>query len=215
TYYAGDDRWSGHYLLVTGYDDAKGVFVAQDSFVGPNQVYEYDKLGYTWQFFNYVYVIAYPPEDEEKIKAILGPNWDEDENRKLALEASQQATIDEPENPFAWYNYGNNLTYFENYGQAALAFDEARALKLPQRTLRYQFHPFFAYFYVNRLDDLMELTAYALKITPNSEEALLWRGWGNYRLGKRDAALRDFQAALAARPGYTDAEYAIKFLSEN
>ncbi len=215
SYWAGDDRWSGHYLLITGYDDTKKIFVAQDSFVGTNQIYEYDKLGNTWQFFNHVYIVAYPPGDEEKIKEIMGPNWSEDENRKLALESSQQATIDDPTNPFAWYNYGANLTYFESYGQAAVAFDEARALKLPQRTLRYQFHPFFAYFYTNRIDDLMELTAYALKITPNAEEALLWRGWGNYRLGKRDAAMRDFQAALAARPGYTDAQYAIKFLQEN
>ena len=51
------------------------------------------------------------------------------------------------------------------------SYDQARKLGLPQRMLRYQFGPFMAYFHTQRNDDLMTLTEYALKITPNSEEA--------------------------------------------
>ena len=77
--------------------------------------------------------------------------------------------------------------------------------------LRYQFGPFFAYFNTNRTEDLVELAEYALKITPNSEEALLWRGWGLYRSGDKLKAAEDFLAALEAHPGYFDAEYALEF----
>jgi tetratricopeptide (TPR) repeat protein len=81
--------------------------------------------------------------------------------------------------------------------------------------LRYQFGPFFAYFHTNRIDDLMALIDYALKRTPNSEEALLWKGWGLYRQGKREDALNSFQEALTARPDYPDAIYGLNFVRDN
>jgi len=81
--------------------------------------------------------------------------------------------------------------------------------------LRYQFGPFLAYFHTLRTDDLMTLSEYALKITPNSEEAMLWRGWGMYRLGRKQEALDLFQKALEARPGYPDATYALNFVQKN
>jgi hypothetical protein len=44
---------------------------------------------------------------------------------------------------------------------------------------------------------------------------LLWRGWGRYRSGDKAAALEDFNSALEANPFYTDAQYAINFVSSN
>ncbi|NPV56897.1 MAG: hypothetical protein HPY76_09560, partial [Anaerolineae bacterium] len=105
--------------------------------------------------------------------------------------------------------------YFESYIQAALAYDTARQLGLPQRMLRYQFGPFLAYFHTSRNDDLLTLTDYALEITPNSEEALLWRGWALYRASDRAGAAESFQRALDAHPGYEDAIYGLNFLREN
>ena len=214
-YWPNDDRWSGHYLLLTGYDDARQIFTVQDSFLGENRIATYQDLDRTWQAFNRVYFFAYPPEDEEVIRGILGENWDEETNRRLALETARAETESDPDNPFGWFNLGTNLVYFGRYAEAAQAYDEARTRNLPQRMLRYQFGPFFAYFNTNRTDDLMELAEYALKITPNSEEALLWRGWGYYRLGDIARAEEDFLAALEAHPGYFDAEYALNFIREN
>jgi len=191
------------------------VFTTQDSFVGENRIVSYQDLDKRWQAFNRVYFFAYRPEDEEKVKSILGENWDEKANRELALKASQQETETDPNNPYSWFNLGSNLVYFGRYAEAAQAYDEAREHRLPQRMLRYQFGPFFAYFNTNRNEDLLELADYALKITPNSEEALLWRGWANYRLGDRGKATEDFLAALDAHPGYFDAQYAYNFVLEN
>ncbi|MCK4976929.1 MAG: tetratricopeptide repeat protein, partial [Anaerolineales bacterium] len=99
--------------------------------------------------------------------------------------------------------------------EAAQAFDEARELGLPQRMLRYQFTPFFAYFHTRRIEDLLALTEYALQITPNAEEALLWHGWALYRSGDTNGAIADFRAALAENPNYPDAQYALDFVREN
>jgi len=149
------------------------------------------------------------------VREILGEDWDADTNRQRALDTAKAETENDPSNGFAWFNLGSNLVYFERYSEAAEAYDEARKLRLPQRMLRYQFGPFIAYFHTNRIDDLTTLADYALQITANAEEALLWKGWALYRQGKRDEAIAMFQQALEERPGYVDAQYALNFVMNN
>lgn len=214
-FWPGDDRWAGHYLLLTGYDDAAQVFTIQDSERGPDQKVPYTTLQNDWQSFNYVYILVYLPEQQPLVQSILGENWDVDQNRRNALALAEQQTKNEPQNAFAWFNLGTNLVYFERYSEATAAYDQARTLGLPQRMLRYQFGPFIAYFQVMRNDDLLALTEYALQRTANSEEALLWRGWALYRAGDKTAALASFEEALKTRPDYYDALYAIQFVNQN
>ncbi len=214
-YWPEDDHWAAHYQLLTGYDDKEGVFIGQDSFHGPDQRIAYEKLDEYWQSFNRVYIMIYPPEKEDTIKKILGENWDPDVNRQRALEKAEQETKEDPKNRFAWFNLGSNLTYFERYIEATDAYDAARELGLPQRMLRYQFGPFIAYFHTGQIDDLIALSEYALEITPNSEEALLWHGWAQYRQGDSKLALENFQQALVENPQYQDAQYALDFVRAN
>ena len=209
-YWPEDDLWAGHYLLVTGYDDANQMFTAHDVELGPNKKILYDDLDKNWQSFNRVYIMVYPPEMENTIKSILGDDWDNDTNRQHALDTAEKETQDDPKNAFAWFNLGTNLAYFERYDEAASAYDTARTLGLPQRMLRYQFGPFIAYFHSLRTDDLLALTKYALEITRTSEEAMLWRGWAFYREGDKSTALKYFRDALRIRPEYSDAELAIQ-----
>lgn len=215
SYWPNDDRWAGHYLLVTGYDDKTESFTAQDTFLGPDLSISYAKIDERWKSFNRVYLLVYPPEQRPVIQAILGDQWDVDANRRHALELAQKETEVNPDDAFAWFNVGTNLVYFENYSQAAAAYDKARSAGLPQRMLRYQFGPFFAYFQTNRIKDLLALTEYALKRTPNAEEAKMWRGWAMYRQGNRDEAERLFFEALAANPLNPDVQYAVNFLRDN
>ena len=214
-YWPNDDRWAGHYLLLTGYDDAAQAFIAQDTFRSANQAVPYQSVLENWQAFNYVYLLVFRPDQEDLVKSILGENWEPDVNRQNALQLAESQTKSDPDNAFTWFNLGSNLVYFERYQEAAQAYDTARQLGLPQRMLRYQFGPFFAYFFGGRNDDLLVLTEYALQRTPNSEETLLWRGWGKYRAGDTPGAISDFQAALAENPFYQDAEYAIEFVAAN
>ena len=214
-YWPNDDRWAGHYLLLTGYDDAAQSFIAQDTFRSPDRNVPYQSVQDNWQAFNYVYLLVFRPDQEEMVKSILGEDWDADINRQKALELAETQTETDPQNPFTWFNLGSNLVYFERFQEAAQAYDTARQLGLPQRMLRYQFGPFFAYFFGERNDDLLVLTEYALQRTPNSEETLLWHGWGKYRAGDTQAAISDFQAALTENRFYQDAEYALDYVAAN
>jgi len=212
-YWPNDDLWAAHYLLVTGYDEARGIFKVQDTFYGPNQIMSYRTLDSYWKPFNRVYILVYPPNQEETVLSILGDAWDEVTNRQMALEAAQAEIEADPKDAYAWFNLGTNLLYFERYEDAAGAYDEARTIGWPQRMLRYQFGPFFAYFHSNRTEDLLAISEYALLRTYNSEEAFLWRGWARYRDGDYNGAVADFQAALEANYLYQDAAYALDFVT--
>lgn len=212
SFWPNDDRWAGHYLLLTGYDDGTGKFTAQDTFIGPDRQISYARLDEGWQQFNRVYMLVYPPHQEDAVRQILGDDWDVDSNREAALETARAETQKNPENAYAWFNMGMNLVYFERYFEAAEAFDVARSLGLPQRMLRYQFGPFFAYYNANQMDALMQLVDYALRITDNSEEALIWKGWGLYRQGDSAGAIEQFRLAHQQNPKSIYAQQALEFL---
>jgi len=214
-FYPNDDLWAAHYNLLTGYDDTTETFTSQNSYYGANLSHSYADLQKEWQVFNYLYLLVFPAEKAQTVREILGEDWEVAVNRQKALELAQRETQTDPESAFAWFNLGTNLVYFERYPEAALAYDQARQLGLPQRMYRYQFGPFLAYFHTSRIDDLMAIVEYALKRTPNSEEALLWRGWAHYRKGEIQKAIADFRSALEQNPNYPDAQYALNFVLNN
>jgi tetratricopeptide (TPR) repeat protein len=214
-FWVNDDRWAGHYLLLTGYDDVSQAFTVQDSFVGPDRKVSYADLDKNWQAFNRAYLMVYRPEQAATVQSILGSDWDVNANRQHALDTALSETQKDPQNGFAWFNLGSNQVYFDRYLEAARAYDKARQIGFPQRMLRYQFGPFLAYFNSGRNEDLLSITDYALKVTPNSEEALVWRGWALYRNGQRQQALEQFKLALENHPDYQDALYGLDFVQSN
>jgi hypothetical protein len=207
-----DDLWAAHYLLLTAYDDAAQTFTVQDTYRGPDRTLSYQQLEADWKPFNYLYLVVYLPQQQDELRTILGSNWDANLNRLSALDAAQSATVNDPTDAFAWFNLGSNLVYFERYAEANEAYDKSRELGLPQRMFRYQFGPFLANFHANRTEDLLSLTDYALQRTDMSEETWLWHGWALYRKGDTDGAVENWRKALAVRPGYEDAIYALNFV---
>ncbi len=212
SYWPNDDLWAGHYLLLTGYNDKTGTFITQDTFYGANREVPYAELDHNWEAFNRVYLLIYPPDQEDTVKYLLGENWDEAKNRQNALAEAQAEASANPKDAFAWFNVGTNQIYFQDYTDAAQAYDTAREIGLPQRMLRYQFGPFVAYFNTGRTADLLALTEYALKITPNSEEDHLWHGWALVRKGDNTGAAADFRSALEVHPNYQEAIYALNYI---
>jgi tetratricopeptide (TPR) repeat protein len=211
----GGGGWAGHYALLTGYDDARAVFVAQDTNPGsggPDRLIGYAELDEGWRAFNRVFVYIYPPDDQPTIDRLLGPDRDPEVNRQRALEIAQAEIEADPQDAYAWFNLGTNLTYFARYGEAAQAFDMALSLGLPWRFTRYQFTPYIAYFHQGRFQDVIDLADATLFRTSKAEESMLWRGWARFRLGDLRGAVEDFRAALAVNPNYIDAQYALQYV---
>jgi tetratricopeptide (TPR) repeat protein len=211
----GGGGWAGHYLLLTGYDRTERLFTVQDTNPttgGADRVIGYQALDSGWREFNRVYLVLFLPQDQQEIEALLGPDADLAENRQRAIETARQEIEAGPEDAYAWFNLGTNLVYFERYGEAAGAFDQALSLGLPWRFTRYQFGPYLAYFHMGRHEDVIELADATLYRTSKAEESLLWRGWARMQQGDRNGAAADFRAALGVNPNYLDAQYALDYL---
>ncbi len=211
----GGGGWAGHYVLVTGFDESEREFIVQDTNPGtggPDRRISYEGLDEGWQQFNRVYIYLYPPENQQQIERLLGPDADRDRNRERALEQARAEIETDPEDPYAWFNLGTNLVYFERYGEAADAYDTALSMGLPWRFTRYQFGPYIAYFHQGRTKDVIDLANATLYRTSKAEESMLWRGWAKYRQGDIAGAERDFLDALSINQNYLDAQYALNFI---
>lgn len=216
--------WMGHYLVLTGYDETGGYFIAQDSYINPDHQVPYEDLEVQWRAFNYTYLVIYPPEDEDIVMGLLGPDADEKTNyENAALKASNEiyglSGIDQY---FAWYNRGSSLVDLQDYAGAAVAYDEAFAVyptipedERPWRMLWYQTGPYFAYFYSQRYYDVLYLadgTLDAMQSEPNLEESYYWRAMAKAALGDTNGAIQDFRTSLEYHADFEPALYQLRLL---
>ena len=216
--------WMGHYQVVTGYDDEKGEFIAQDSYVGPDHIVTYDEMERNWRAFNYTYLIIYPFEEQEQVFALLGEDVDETTNyQRAAQRASDEIfALQFSDQFFAWFNRGTNLMYLQDYAGAAEAYDNAFAVyagldldNRPWRMLWYQTGPYFAYYYSQRYWDVLNLadtTLNQMQSEKNLEESYYWRGMAKAALGDTAGAIGDFRASLQFHPGFEPAIYQLEQL---
>ena len=200
--------WMGHYLLLTGYDEAQGIFVAQDSFLGPDQLVPYKTLDAYWRQFNRLYILPYPVNNEAEINTLIGLE-DYPAMYAVALATARAEAATNPNDAFAWFNVGANLVGLDRYAEAAAAYDQARVAGLPWRILWYQFGPYEAYYYAGRYDEVLALAEATLAAQDNLEESHYWRGLALQALGSPEEARREFEIALGLNPNFEPARAAL------
>jgi hypothetical protein len=209
-------EWMGHYEVLTGYDDAKDVFIGQDSYIIPDLPIPYDQLQSDWRAFNYTYLVIYPPDRETEVLDLLGPQADETVNYQAAAkEASDEIYRTSGRDQFfAWFNRGTNLVWLRDYAGAAAAYDEAYKIDAtlaatdpgnrPWRILWYETGPYFAYFYTDRYIDVINLATQTLvnSSEPALEESWYWRAMARAATGDLSAAADDLRTSLTWHPGF-------------
>ena len=217
------DGWMGHYQVVHGYQDNKGLFNVEDSFAVKTKTVTYDELLRNWRAFNYLYIVVYPPQLETTLLSILGPQADLESNYRAAADraAVETQSLTGRDKFFAWFNRGTSLVYLKDYAEAATVYDAAFAAyaalpkeQRPWRMLWYQTGPYFAYFYTQRYQDLIDLATTTLKTMPDPvlEESFYWRGRAEAASGEANAAITDFRKSLEVHPGFTPALEQLKDL---
>jgi hypothetical protein len=214
--YNGKLGWMGHYQYVTGYDDAKGVLIVQDTYLdGPNHETSYADFTDGWRSFNNVFLIVYPQEREADVFALLGSYTDADWAYRHALETAQSEaqTLEGINQFFAWFNIGSSHVGLREYQDAAAAYDQAFQIYAgmskdemrPFRMMWYQTGPYWAYYYSGRYQDVQSLADTTLNDTisePVLEESLYWRGMAKTALGDSSGAISDFRDSLKWHPGF-------------
>lgn len=217
----GITSWMGHYGVVTGYDDSTRQFTVQDSYIEANHKMPYDELLSEWRSFNYNYIVVYSADHEPQVMQLLGADADTTTNFHNAwVKASNEVSaFTGTDQFFAWYNTGTNLVGLQDYGGAAAAYDQAFAVynSLPEdlsirpyRILWYQTGPYFAYYYMGRYQDVIDLaTNNAIGMVrdnvPALEESYYWRGQAERMIGLTDDAIADFRTAINYHAGFSPA----------
>jgi len=225
--YTGKVSWMGHYQFITGYDDATGELIVQDTYNdGPNFHIPYQQFMDGWRSFDFLFVVVYPPDRENQVMSLLGPLADANSAARHALMVAQQEgqSLTGINRFFAWFNVGTSYVALNDYTSAASAYDMAFNLYAnltdddtmrPFRIMWYETGPYFAYYYTNRYTDVINLANTTLNDTigaPVLEESLLWRGRAYYMTGQTQLAINDYRAALKVHPKWAVALQALQEL---
>ena len=212
--------WYGHYLLPVAYDDQLEQIWVYDSWFGTSEepltnanpdgrVISYEDLQKDWAQFNRSYVALYREEQEPLLREIIGPDMDDEAMWQAALDRAGDDINKEPQNAFFWFNLGTNYVALADYEDAAVAFDQARAIGLPWRMLWYQFGPYEAYLNTGRYDDILLLADATLQDRPYFEESYYYRGLALAELGDSDGALASLERAASFNPNFEPAQLAL------
>ena len=206
--------WMGHFLTLFGYDDATQQFYVNDSYQGQNLKISYSELEQSWQSFNYLFMVVYPPNDNAEIYRILGdygdPNWAYQKAIEFANEEKDSMTG--IHQFFAWANLGASYNSLNQYEQAAIAFDTSFAIynNLPEadrpwRMNWYQTGPYRAYYFTGRYQDVIDLadTILGAMRDPILEESFYWRGLAKEALGDVQGAINDLSMSVSLNPNFT------------
>jgi Peptidase_C39 like family/Tetratricopeptide repeat len=218
-----DGSWLGHYVTIVGWDDLGegqgGFFYGLDTYEnngpdGKGAREFYGDLDERWKHFNRVYIVIYPPGQENLVTEILGTAWDERVNLDEAAARAFAEAQQNPNDPFAWFNLGSSYVGLGRYDEAAVAYDRARSAGngLPWRMLWYQFGPFKAYHAVREYTIVRDLANAVIGRTRTIEETFYYRGISYSALGVRDQALADLEYAVKLNGNLLAAQTALSQL---
>ncbi len=206
-----DDKlgWMGHYLLIVGYNQDEGEFVAMDSYLGPLQSAPFAETDHYWRQFNRTYIVIYGDDMALTVSQLIGASLDDAVMYQNAMAAAQAELVANPQDAYGWFNVGTNYEAMGMHAEAAAAYDSARQLGLPWRMTWYQFGWFDAYLAAGRYDDVLALANATLKSNSYSEEMYYYRGRAYAAYGDVDSARADYQRALERNPNFAAARQAL------
>ena len=205
--------WMNHYSVVSGYSDATQEIIVQDSAFKPDLHIKFETILQDWRPFDYIFMIVYPPEKEQNLMSMLGDYADETNSYRIAYNQATQDinSLSGVDAFFAEFNRGSSQVNLQDYTGAADSYDQAFALyaKLPAdqqpfRMMWYQTGPYFAYYFMFRYQDVINLATQTINSTdkPYLEESFYWRGRAERANGDAQSDIADQRLALQYHPGF-------------
>ncbi|MCX6050694.1 MAG: C39 family peptidase [Chloroflexi bacterium] len=209
-----------HFRLVTGYDDARQVWIVYDSYIARNLVnpegeYEgmyvsYAQADQLWRVMNRKYVVMYTAVQAPLVQTILGATLNDQTMWQGSLAQAQAEQAEQPDDAFAWFNYGSSLYATNQPNEALTAFLKAATLGLPTRMFWYQYEPFEAYYAAGRYTELVQFVDHELATATGLEELYYWKALGLAALDQPEQATLALQQALFINPNYAQARIALE-----
>lgn len=203
------DGGFGHYRIIKGYDDKLNQITEDDSIFGLDQRLSYSEFLNLWQYFNYQYLIAVPPEKKEIVEAILKDENDITTSYKRALIKAQNEYQQNPSNVLPLFNESTSFYYLGDFENSIKSFEESQK-NLPFRMTWYQPEPIMSYQKVKNYSKVFSLIDAIFK-SGDLAFSELYQIKGEIYLdqSKKDEAKKEFQLALYYNKNYTPAKEAL------
>lgn len=205
------DPLTGHYRLVRGYNDNEGVFIVNDSYLGPNLRFTYSEFDRRWRGFNRLYIPVFTPQQEPLVREIIGAEWNEQQMYENAL-TTLQDEVRSVGDLYAHFNIGDVYLRLGRYEDAVAAYEQAMSFGLPERMLWYRFGPYEAYNATGQYQKTVNLANAQIAAVSALEEVHYYRGKAYQGLGQMEQARADFQAAVDYNARYQPAQDALASL---
>jgi len=210
---SGRVTWMGHYNVFSGYDDTKGEMIVQDSYYMANYRISYEQIIREWRGFNYVFMVVYPADQQERLFTLLGDYVDEAASYQIAYNIAtyEVYALEGVDQYMAWFNRGTSMVNLLDYYGAAESYDQAFLLyaalaedERPFRMVWYQTGPYAAYYYTGRYQEVIDLATTTLDTArkPYLEESFVWRARAEQALGDSQTAIADFCTSLQYHPDF-------------
>lgn len=128
-----EDPWKSrisHWRTVRGYDDARRVFLVNDSMLGRGVPLTYEWFTANWQPFSYRYMVLYRPSDEPLLRSIIGDDWSDSRNRRNFYERTRAEALAQNTSA-AWLSFGEAAYQYGQFAEAVGAFEKGMGIGSP------------------------------------------------------------------------------------
>ncbi len=196
----------GHTTIIRGFDDEQGVLIADDSYIGNNITYPYEKFTDSqWKPFNYEYLPVYKSGNESLLRSIVAENWDEITMFSNTEKFARAEIGKNDKDVYAWFNLGTSLYRLHRYDEAKVAFEKSKSIGWPKRMLWYQIEPIQTYNELGEYQKAIELSDVALWSNDSFAEVHLEKAIAYKGLGDLNKARAEVETALKYYPNFPKA----------
>jgi len=208
----GDHVGIGHWRVVRGYDDAKAVFLVNDSMIDPASPVPYAEFDDLWPVYDYVYIPVWNDRLAPRVQAIIGAEMDPKVNIARTIAYDQSRIEQQPTNAElqfalggAYYLSGDKVKALDAYRRAK---DMGLIAKYPW-TLWYQSWPVAALVDTGAYDEALTLAQTNIDSAKTFAIMHYQRGRAFEAKGDMVSAKREYQLALADDKNYHDTQNAL------
>jgi hypothetical protein len=210
-----DHAGVGHWRVVRGYDDAKGVFVMNDSMVGNAVPISYSEFDDLWPVYSYVYIPVWNDKLDPAVQKIMGDDMNRNTNIARATAYIQGRIEQQPQNAELYFALGGVRYQAGDYQKAVDLYHKATGMGLVQKypwTLWYQSWPVPALAAVGLQDEALQVAQQNIQSAGvysimHVERAKIFEQRGDIATAKRE-----YQMALVDDKNNANAQAALKRL---
>ncbi len=194
----------GHVLIIHGFDDTEGVFIADDPFFGVGIKYPYKiwEEG-QWKPYNREFMPVYLREKEGLVKSILGENWDEKTMYQNSVARNLKDTQTNPNDMYAWFNLGTSYYGLEEYEQAKNSFEKSQTIGWPHRMLWYNIQPVQTYNKLRLYQKAIDTANLGLWFNDNYAEMHYEKAYAYKKLGDEAKYKIELDKTLELDPNFS------------